>query len=297
MPRALHAAAILIGWAAAFAAGCADPAPPEAEGPARILSLTPNVTEILFAMGLGGDVVGRSTYCDYPPEARRLPAVGDTVRLNLEKVVALEPTLAFLVTKRDDVVGGLERLGVRTVALESDTMPELIASIRIIGTETGRRGAAEILIARIEADLEAVRRSVRGRPRPKVLFAFPMTVGSTTMMVAGRGSFVDELLAVAGAENAYPEAADWPAVSPERVVALGPEVVLVHAAGEGAPDRLDAIRRAWANWPGIPAVRDGRVHVLTEPFLTIPGPRVGEAARVIAETIHPDLRAGGGDDP
>ena len=292
----MAAAACALG--ALVAGGCQEegPAPaPPAPGTGeslRILSLTPNVTEILFAMGLGDRVVGRSTYCTYPPEAAALPAVGDTLELNLEKVVALKPTIAFLITRRDDVPRRLEAIGVRAVALQSDRMGQMLESIATLGRETGREADAQMLLDHIEVGLLRVRARVKGLPRPKVLFAFPMTVGSPQMMVAGRGTFVDELLDVAGAENAYPKRADWPTVLPQEVIGLGPEVVIVNAAGEdAAPDRVTAVRRAWANWTSVPAVKNGRVHVLTESFLTIPGPRVAEAAGVLAEAIHPELKA------
>ena len=278
---------------AAVVAGCGSGAPPAdaTAKPLRILSLTPNVTEILFAMGLGDKVVGRSTYCAYPPEAARLPAVGDTMQVSLEKIIRLEPTIAFLITRRDDVPKRLEGLGIRPVKLQSDRMDQMLESIRTIGRETGRPEAAQALIERIEADLAAVRRRVAGLPRPKVLFAFPMTVGSSRIMVAGRGTFVDELLAAAGAGNAYPEKADWPTVGPQQVIAMAPDVVIINATGEDAPpDRVEAIRQAWQSLPSVPAVARGRVHILTETFLTIPGPRVGQAARLLAETIHPELR-------
>jgi iron complex transport system substrate-binding protein len=258
-----------------------------AAGELRILSLTPSVTEILFAMDLGDAVVGRSTYCTYPPEVADVPAVGDMLRINLEKVIALRPTLALMITSRTDIARSLEGLGVRTVLLESDTMAELLETIDRIGRETGRPEAAAALADRIRTGLEGVRRRVAGRARPRALFAFPMTVGSARMMVAGRGTFVDELLDVAGAANAYPDRADWPTVTPGRVIDLAPQVVVVNAAGDdAAPDRLDAVRRAWANWPSIPAVADGRVHVLTETYLTIPGPRVVQAAQLLADVIH-----------
>jgi len=281
--------------ATSLVAGCKDITPSEPAEvqppPAslRILSLTPNITEILFAMDLGDRVVGRSNYCTYPAEAAAIPAVGDTLHLNLEKIIALRPTVAFVVTRRQDLRRTLEGLGIRCVTLESDTMPNLWAAIRTIGHEVGRPDA-ERLCSRLQGDLEAVRRRVTGLPRPKVLFAFPMTVGSAQMMVAGRGTFVDELLEVAGADNAYPDVAHWPTLSPQRAVALAPDVVLINATGDdAAPDRLEAVRRAWANLTSIPAVASGRVVILSEPYLTIPGPRIGLAARRLAEVIHPEV--------
>jgi len=255
----------------------------------RILSLAPNLTEILFAMGLGPRIVGRSTYCTYPPEAEAIPAVGDTLHLNLERIIRAEPTHAFLLTRRPVTVRRLEGLGIRVVPLEADRMDQVREAIRTIGRETASADAARALIARIDADLAAVRRRVAGLPRPRTLFAFPMTVGSARIMVAGRGTFVDDLLRAAGAENAYPDRADWPTVSPPQVVALRPAVVVINAATPGPADRDDAIRRGWDSLTSVPAVRDGRVHIRTERFLTIPGPRMGRAARLLAETIHPEL--------
>jgi iron complex transport system substrate-binding protein len=214
------------------------------------------------------------------------------MNLSLEKVIRCEPTVAFMITRRTVIPRRLEGLGIRAVALDSDHMDQLLKSIAVIGRETGREAAAEALLARLDAELRDVRARVAGLARPRVLFAFPMTVGSSRIMVAGRGTFVDELLTVAGAENVCTSRGDWPTVGPQQVVALAPEVVIVNAAGDDAPaGRADAIRVAWSNLPSVPAVARGRVHVLTEPFLTIPGPRVGQAARLLAETIHPELRA------
>jgi len=286
-------AALLVA-AAGIVVGCGGTASPDSgdAGNLRILSLTPNITEVLFAMGLGNKIVGRSNYCTWPPEALAIPAVGDTLQMNQEKIIALRPTHAFVITSRREVIGALEKMGIRTVPLKADRMDELLVSIRSIGRETGRADAAEALVGRIQKDLAAVRDRVKGLARPRTLFAFPMTVGSAQMMVAGRGTFVDELMAVAGAENAFPDAANWPTISTERIIAFAPEVVIVNATGDDAAgDRLEAIRRAWANWKSIPAVAKGRVYILTEPYLTIPGPRMGLAAEKLAEVIH--LPAGG----
>jgi iron complex transport system substrate-binding protein len=211
------------------------------------------------------------------------------MHLDLERIIRAEPTHAFLVTRRRETVRRLEALGIRVVPLDADRMVQLRETIRTIGAETGRRQAAAELLDRIEADLAAVRQRVAGLPRPRTLFAFPMTVGSSRIMVAGRGTFVDDLLTAAGAENAYPDRADWPTVSPAQVVEMRPEVVIINAATQGPADRQDAIRRAWDELASVPAVRAGRVHILEAKYLTIPGPRVGRAARLLAETIHPDL--------
>jgi iron complex transport system substrate-binding protein len=291
MWRPVSQVVLVVLLMSSLSAGCAESAPSATQGekPLRILSLAPNVTEMLFAMGLGDRIVGRCIYCTYPPEAAAIPAVGDEMQLAFEKVIRLEPTIAFLVTRRDVLPRRLEGLGIRAVPLQSDRMDQMFNAIHIIGRETRHEEAAAALLTKIDADLDAVRRRVAGLARPKVLFAFPMTVGSSRIMVAGRGTFVDDLLKVAGAENAYPEAADWPTVGPIQVIAMAPDIAIINAAGE-APDRVQAIRTAWSNLTSVPAVAHGRVYVLTESFLTIPGPRVGLAAKLLAETIHPGIR-------
>jgi iron complex transport system substrate-binding protein len=267
----------------------AQPAiPPAPEvSPPRILSLAPNVTEILFAMGLGDHVVGRTNFCDYPPEAAAVPSVGDTLQYDQEKIIALRPTIAFVITRREDLPKALEAMGIHTVALKSDRMDQLLEAIRTIGRETGRPEAAQALLDKIDKELARVRSLVKRLPRPRTLFAFPMMIGATQMGVAGRGTFVDDLLDVAGAENAYPDKADWPEITPEQAIALAPQVVIVNATGADADEgHAKAIDHAWNQWPTIPAVASHRVYILMEPYLTIPGPRVGQAAMRLAEVLH-----------
>ena len=123
----------IIVLAAALAAGCTPPAPTPSGGekpPLRILSLAPNVTEILFEMGLGDRIVARSNFCDYPPEAKSIPPIGDTLSLNQEKILSLRPTIAFLSTRRQDLPQTLEGMGIRTVPLEFDRFTQLYESIK-----------------------------------------------------------------------------------------------------------------------------------------------------------------------
>jgi iron complex transport system substrate-binding protein len=280
---------LAIALVVTFGAGCKKPQPAGEGGELRILSLAPNITEILFAMGLGDQVVGRTSYCNYPSEAASIESVGDSQHLNQEKILALRPTVAFVITRGEDVPRSLEAMGIHAVALQSDRMDQLMSAIETIGRETGHEDAARVLVNSLYIDLASVRERVRGLARPRTLFAFPMMVGSMQMGVAGRGTFVDDLITVAGGENAYPDRADWPEISPERVIALAPEVVVVNATDDSAaPDRVEAIRRAWNRWTSIPAVARDRVSVLTQPYLTIPGPRVGQAARLLAQTLHPE---------
>jgi iron complex transport system substrate-binding protein len=99
-------------------------------------------------MGLGGQVIGRSTYCTYPPEVQAVPAVGDTLQLNLQEVIRLKPTIALVITRREEVPRCLEGLGVRCVALQSDRMNQMLDAIRTIGRETGHEADAQNLLDR-----------------------------------------------------------------------------------------------------------------------------------------------------
>jgi iron complex transport system substrate-binding protein len=253
-------------------------------GPARrVVSLGPNATEILFALGAGHVVVGVSRYDDFPPEVATLPRVGGMLDPSFEAIVALRP---------DAVVGArgpvnravldrLEAMGVRTLFPSVESVAEIDAAIGLFAALVGASDRAAPLRARITARIEQVRAAVRGRAAPGVLAVF----GQRPISVAGPGSFVDELLTLAGGRNVVRSGPRWPTLALEAVLELAPEVVLDLTSMEGH----GTLRDAWRGYTAIPAVRDGRVVRLDDPMLMRPGPRVGEALAVYARAIHPGL--------
>lgn len=252
----------------------------------RIVSLIPTVTEILFQLGAGDRLVGRTRWGVDPAEARAIPDVGDGVRPSLEAVLARKPDLVILYdgeTNRESRAR-LRRLGVPTLALRHDTLDDLRLNILRLGDVVGCPAGGKALADRITRELSAVARATEGRPRVQVYYDAwadpPMTIGG--------GSFIDSLLTLAGGTNVFGDL-DGPAprVSLEAIIGRNPERILVAVPREALGRRPDLAARH--GWHRIPAVAAGRISTLDRDVVSRLGPRVAEAAWSIAEALHADF--------
>ena len=267
---------------------------PEAAGTAAdrptVACLVPSATEILFAMGQGHHLVGRSRYCNHPAEALRLPVVGDALSVNVERLLVLKPDLAVFNTSNPGLYERLAAAGIRCIAPRMESVADARDTIAMLGRELGAETAAADLDARLVAELDAVRAVAEQTTPVKTLITFPATVGGgSDVLVVGRDTFVDELLTLAGGRNVVASKGGYPRVSVETVVVWEPELIVISAPGDIAPGKTDdQYREAWSRWQAIPAVRQGRIIVLREPYLTLPGPRMGAAARLLLRTVHPE---------
>lgn len=281
------------------AAGCRSRAPrrptgraamsaldPSAVPARRIVSLVPSATEMLFALGAGPRMVGVSSYDDWPPEATRLPRVGAMVNPSFEAIMALRPDAVTGAQGPIDVAV-LERLqaaGVRVFFPRVESIAEVLASIDGYAALSGRREAAATLRASIERDLARTRAAVASRPRPRVLAVF----SERPLVTAGPGSWVDELLTLAGGDNVVRAGGRYPSLSIEQLLALAPEVILDMTWQEGD---VAPLATSLARLTTVPAVRDGRVIRAADPMLLRQGPRLGRAALRIAALLHPEAAA------
>jgi len=267
----------------ACVAACARGLQPVAGGRMRIVSLVPSVTETLFALEAGREVVGVSQYCDYPPEAAKLPKVGDFVAPNLEAIVALRPTLVVGIATASDQrqINALNALGIPTLMVNDDSVEEVEANIIKIGDRIGRHAQAERLLAKIKAQIAAVEERLRGTKPVSVL----MVVGHDPLVAVGSGTYLDELLRLAHGENIGEAAGQtWPRLSLEYLIAVGPQVILDGQMGteESVPSSF------WARYPSIPAVQQNRVRGYPDDLMDHPGPRIAKALAVMARLIHPE---------
>ncbi len=263
--------------------------------PSRIVSLSPSLTEILFAVGAGSAVVGVTRYCDHPAAARGLPKVGGIIDISIEAVVGLDPDLV-LATRGNpvEVMERLRGLGLNVYALETRGSLERIAAVvRELGCVVGRGGTADSLGAALEARIRRVREQTRGIPdslRPRVLF------GSLEgpIWTAGPGSYIHELIEAAGGSNI---AADlpvaWGSLSLEVVVARDPQVLLTWCAGDAGEVDLERCAEALLDqtasrrpWSLLSFARNRRVFVVEESRLQRPGPRVIDVLEEFAEYLH-----------
>ncbi len=252
----------------------------------RVVSLVPSATEMLFALGAGDRVVGVSAFDDYPPQVTGLPRVGGMVNPSFEAIVALRPDAVVGVQGPLDlaVLERLQRMGVRVFFPRVESVREVLDSVDTFAALVGERSRGEALHRRLDGELAAVRAAVRSRPRPKVLAVF----GEHPLSVAGPGSWVDEVLTLAGGDNAVRAGGRYPSLSIEQVLALGPEVILDMTWHDGEASTLaDDLAR----YTTLPAVRDRRVLRAADPMLLRPGPRLGAAVRQLALLLHPELTA------
>jgi iron complex transport system substrate-binding protein len=257
--------------------------------PLRIVSTAPSITEILYALGLGDRVVGVSDFCDYPPEASKKPKVGGVVNPNVEAIIALEPDLVLGLPNaaHENLFRSLRQLGIKMRTLPNDTIEDLYAMIRAIGKETGTAQQAEEMVDRLRAKFAEINEKVVGKPRQKVMFV----VGVDPLFVAGNGTFINELIGIAGGENiAGDSLTKYPQLGIEEVVSKAPDVILYTSLNfELTGEQKDQAQKIWSAYSSIPAVKNGRICGLVADLVTLPGPRLEIGIEEMARSIHPEV--------
>jgi iron complex transport system substrate-binding protein len=266
--------------------GCHLRPMPTRNGVRRIVSLAPSVTETLFAVGAGTEVVGVSQYCDYPPQARRLPKIGSFLTPNIEVIIALRPTLVIGLLSSSDLreIRALQAMGIATLMVDDDSVAAIEANVEKIGDAVGQSRNARDLVAQIRSRINAAEERLAGLQPRRVL----MVVGHQPLVAVGPGTYLNELLTLAHARNvaAFSRQA-WPRLSLEYIVATRPEVILDGQMGTDA----HAPGRFWARYPSIPAVRQRRVLGYPDDPTLHPGPRVAQTLELLARLIHPEAFA------
>ena len=257
----------------------------DAGAPARVVSLSPSTTETLFVIGAGAQVVGRSRYCDWPPEVLQLPQIGGYVDPSYEAILALRPGL---VTGARGPAGAtlsdkLEARGIGTYLPRTESFAEIDAMILGLGERTGHVAEAKAKVTAIDAQVAAIEKVLASRPHPRVLLVF----GVEPVSVAGPGSFADEMIRRAGAVNVVTEGNGYPTLGIERVITLDPDVVVNAAMAEA--HGIDRIGKDTPGWGKVRAVGAGHVVALTDESILRPGPRIGDGLTTLARALHPDV--------
>lgn len=268
----------------------------------RVVSLAPSVTQTLFAVGCGPNVVGVTQSCTGPKAACRLPKVGGYVTPNLEAILRLRPdrVVGTTASSHSRSLEALRRMGVSSEVVDHGSLEGVLSSIGRLGRLCGRPTRADRLVTRIRARIQAVRRAVAGRPRRSALIVFgrsgggPRDGGIRQVFVAGRTGLYEEILRLAGGRNAYPKSVPaFPQLSVEGILSLDPDAIV-----ELASDRLrrgetaQEVRRAWVRLRDLRAVRAGRVAVVTGGYGQVPGPRIFRLVEDVARALHPEAFEG-----
>lgn len=253
--------------------------------PTRIVSLVPSVTDLLLAMGAGDRLIARTDF-DEAASLDTLPSVGQGLTPNLEWLVARRPDLvvAWPDAGERDVVERLRELGVPVYGARLESVASVLRTSRDLGAMLALP-AGDSVARSIEAGLDSVSLSVRGLPRPLVLYVLE----GTPPYGPGADTFADELLGIAGGENLLAAlGSGWLQVSLEEVVRRRPDVIVLQVRGD-ADGVLDRLKSA-PGWRDLDAVREGRVVALDARLFDRPGPRLPAAAAQLARAIHPELR-------
>ena len=247
--------------------------------PSRVVTLAPNLTEIVFALGAGDSLVGVSEYSDFPEAARRIPRVGG-LEVDPERVAALRPDLVLAMAEGSarGAVSALEAAGLPVAVVRSGSLDAVLSGIREVGERLGRSEEAERLTRELEGRRAALAKRIAGRRRPRTL----LLVWPDPPQAAGGGTFLNDLLQEAGADNLVAQRAGWPLLSPEYVATAPVELLVI-------PDSVETrevYRRALASGAlSRGSIARARVVRLDESSLTRPGPRVFDMLERLAESL------------
>jgi iron complex transport system substrate-binding protein len=268
----------------------APPGPPETEA-GRIVSLVPAVTEMLFAIGAGDRLAAVSSFDTYPPEVERLARVGALLDPDLERIFALRPDLVVLYASQSELQAQLARAGIAAYVYTHGGLADITTMMRDLGRRTGTQDQAERAASAIEEELRAIADRVRDRARPATLVVIGRERGSLRAIYAsgGRG-FLHDLVEVAGGHDVFADIdRENIQASTELILTRAPEVILEVYGGSSLNEPEIARERAvWKTLSSIPAVREGRIYILTGQELVVPGPRIAQAAERFARVLHPD---------
>lgn len=254
--------------------------------PARIISLVPGATEMLFAIGAGPRVVAVSSYDKEPPQVTSLPRVGALLDPDVERILSLKPDLIVVYHSQHDLIRQLERAGVSHFPYVHGGLSDIFRTIKELAVRTGDTEQAASVVKQIEDTLADIRKRVAGQPRPKTMIVFGREPGSLRNIYASGGyGFLHDVLEIAGAEDVFSDIKrESVQASTELVLTRAPDVIVeLRADDESVPDL-----KAWQAVPSVPAVKNNRIVALTGSDMVTAGPRIGQAATRLAKALHPD---------
>ena len=281
-------------WAGAGLAmfGVPDDKTPEEISPAqvqRIISMSPNITEILFKLGLADKVVAVTLRSDYPPEATKKPKIGTFWQPNIEAIIAARPDLVITLgfTQHKDLARRLKRTGCPALTVNIEKVTELFQAIEKIGVATAAPQEADKLLRNIRRKLEELSTLVAAKEEVNVLWV----VQKKPLRVAGTGTFVNEMIELAGGRNAIGATVHkYPPIGAEQVIAYAPDVIIEPTMALRDPaEQLQETLRYWGRFDNIPAVANKRIYVISGDTVSRLGPRLYEGTETIARCLWPEL--------
>jgi iron complex transport system substrate-binding protein len=254
--------------------------------PQRIVALAPSVTEIIFALQQEERLKGVTRYSDYPVEALELPRVGSYIRLDLEKIVALNPDLCIAIKDGNpkELVDRLQSMKIPVYVVDPRNLETVIRTIVEIGSLLNTDKRADMLVKNMQNRLQRIRELVAGTAhRPRVF----IQIGISPIISAGSNTFIHDLVLLAGGINVAAVSSAYPRFSREQVLALSPEVIIITSMARKTV--FEKVKDDWSRWSDLPAARDQRIFVVDSDIFDRPSPRLLEALELLVTLIHPEL--------
>lgn len=263
--------------------------PPPLEKLDRIVSMAPNLTEILFALGLEERIAGVTIHSDYPPAAEKKPKIGTFWQPNIEAVIAAKPDLVITLSfeQQRNLGKRLEASGCRILTVNIEKVSDLFAAIEKIGEATKTTQKANQLIVNIKKELGDVAAMFDPAERVRVLWV----IQTEPLRVAGRETFVNEIITLAGGENAIGATLQqYPPIGTEQLYSCGADVIITAAERrEELPKQQQKALKFWSRFKNIPAVKNKRIYVIDPGPVSRLSPRLPEAVKNVAECLRPEL--------
>jgi iron complex transport system substrate-binding protein len=278
-------------------AGCDRPAATDSRSPTpaaagtdhdvvTVVSLVPAATDLILGMDAGEHLLAVSNWDPDLPRIRGLPRVGDYRHVDWEKIAQLRPQVMIVQFSPEKMPPGMAeqaaRMRIRLLNVTINRLEDTFFALRAIGEATGEPQKAMAADRRLRGQLQSVQHRVGGRPAVRTL----ISRSESAMAVVGGGNFMNDLLQVAGGQNVIETGENsYPTIDRERLLSLDPDAVL-HLLPGASEQEVEQARAFWASVPQLSAVQQGRVHLLTEPYLLLPGYSVGRVAEIFASKLH-----------
>jgi iron complex transport system substrate-binding protein len=256
------------------------PAPPK-----RLISLAPNLTEILYALGLGDRVVGVTDHCNYPAEVSLKPKVGSYIHLNVERIISLSPDLVIGTMDGNEryILDLLEQAHIKVFFVNPRDVRQAIETMTTLGFVCGRPAKARQLSDALTLRVNRVVEATGAGKRPLVF----LQINIQPIMTVNRNTVHHDLIRLAGGDNmTADEPVTYPRISLEEVIRRRPEVIVISSMEREG--RFEKARQDWLQWTSIPAVQKGRVHLVDSDLIDRPSPRVVDGLEIMAKLLHPE---------
>jgi len=258
----------------------------------RVISTSPAITEILFAIGAGDRVVGVTDFCNYPEQACRLPSIGGPLNPSTETWITLKPDLIIIQEDSEVIQKNAKIFEIPSLTVSVNNLNNILNSIQIIADSLHMPQAGHQLAIKIKTKIEGYRTHLKKiEPRQVLMLLSDTNDPSRDLYAVGRDTFLNELLTIAGGENVLPDTmARYPKVSKEYIIAKSPEIIIeVGPKSNLSKEETLARKKTWGKFSTLRAVKDDKLYFIGADYILIPGPRLLNILDDFTRTIHPEL--------